>query len=214
MTGTCINPASLGITPTGTITFVDDLAGAPSTAIQPVLTASAETFLTITNGSATSTLTVPDFQTTSAVTFAMTDTTNFVLDLDPTDATGYTPCTTEPYGTTPATTGTTCQEATNQVTGVLTLGGNTCCVLGVRFVPQAMPASGATFSSTLSVSATTGNSASVTLSGTAQNDLSVTSPSGTTHAFASVTAGAKCMIFRLLRRSLSLTRLALPTRAF
>ena len=182
MTGTCINPASLGITPTGTITF--------SPTIQSILTASAETFLTITNGSGTSTLTVPDFQTTSAVTFAITDTTNFVLDLDPTDAAGYTACTTKPDGST-VVTGTTCQEATNQVTGVLTLSGNTCCVLGVRFVPQAMPASGATFSSTLSVSATTGNSASVTLSGTAQNDLSVTTPSGTTYAFASVTAGAK-----------------------
>ena len=41
------------------------------------------------------------------------------------------------------------------------------------------------------MSATTGNSASVTLSGTAQNDLSVTTPSGTTYAFASVTAEAK-----------------------
>jgi len=186
MTGTCINPASLGITPTGTITFLP--------AIQSILTASAETFLTITNGSATSTLTLvglPDFQTTSAVTFAMTDTTNFVLDLDPTDALGHHPaCTTMPDGV-HAVTGTTCQEATNQVTGVLTLSGNTCCVLGVSFVPQAMPASGATFSSTLSVSATTGNSASVTLSGTAQNDLSVTTPSGTTYAFAPVTAGAQ-----------------------
>jgi len=160
MDGTCINPAALVITPTGTVAFAP-----PAT---PVLTESTEVFFTITNGAATSTLTIPDFQTTSAVGFGLTEgsaaSTNFRLDLDP---------------SIPSPTLTTCEQSKDQVSGNLILAGNQQCTIGVAFTPQAMPASGAAFSAVLSATATTGGTSSVTLNATGRDDLSVTAIGGT-----------------------------------
>jgi hypothetical protein len=160
MQGTCINPAALVITPTGTVAFPG---------ITPVLTESNELFFTITNGAATTTLTIiPDFQTTSAVGFGLTEgsaaSTNFRLDLDP---------------SIPSPTLTTCEQSKDQVSGNLILAGNQQCTIGVAFTPQAMPASGAAFSAVLSATATTGGTSSVTLNATGRDDLSVTAIGGT-----------------------------------
>ncbi len=141
LSGTCINPASLGITPTGTKVIHGDTA---SDSV-PVAITSAEVLFTLTNGAAVSTLVappiVPDFQSTTPITISLSDSTNFLLDLDPVGA-----------GVT------TCQVSEDQVTGNLILVGNQQCAVGVYFTPQAMPASGAAFTTTLTASAATGGS--------------------------------------------------------
>jgi hypothetical protein len=170
MLGTCINPASLGFTPTGTFTF---------TVIQAVGTESTETLVTITNGSSTSSLSVPDFQTTAAVTISLKEganpATNFVLDLNPPQL---------------AFTNPTCQTAMDQVTGSLILKGNKACVVGIIFAPQAMPATGAAFSATLTATATGSVDANpLVFNGTGRDQLLVTTPTTATQAFGSVVVG-------------------------
>ena len=181
--GTCINPATLVVTPTGSVTISG--TGINATAVG---NESDPTFFTITNGAATSTLTIPDFQSTSTVTVSLTEgsaaSTNFRLDLDPND--------TDPNAPQ------TCEKAKDQVTGNLILVGNQQCVVAVVFGPQAMPASGAAFSATLSAAATTGGTSSVTVNATGRDDLAVTmigatnvtDPSTAVVAFGSVTAGS------------------------
>jgi hypothetical protein len=180
--GTCINPATLVITPTGSVTI-------PGTGIHATAVGneSDPTFFTITNGAANTTLTLPlmpDFQTSSVVGISLkegaADSTNFRLDLDPTGA------------------GTTCEQSKDQVTGNLILAGNQRCVVAVVFGPQAIPASGGAFSATLSAAATTGGTSSVTVNATGRDDLAVTSiggagvtdPSTAVVAFGSVTSGS------------------------
>ena len=104
---------------------------------------------------------VPDFQSTTPITISLSDSTNFLLDLDPVGA-----------GVT------TCQVSEDQVTGNLILVGNQQCAVGVYFTPQAMPASGAAFTTTLTASAATGGSPSVTISATGRDDLSVIASDG------------------------------------
>ena len=175
MHGTCINPASLGITPPGTITVPGAFGPAPG--VTPVALNSAEVFFTITNGTVTSTLTLPtrDFQSTTPITVSLTDSTNFLLDLDPNAA---------DVGVQ------SCEKAKDQVTGNLVLRGNQQCAVGVFFTPQAMPASGAAFTTTLSATATTGGSPSVVLNATGRDDLYVDSPTGGTVSFGSVASGS------------------------
>jgi len=151
LTGTCINPAALAATPSSTastpLTF---------TAAQAIGTASDEMVITISNGDTTT-----ERQTTSGITFSLTDSTNFVLDLSPVVL-----CSTS--------TTQTCEEAKNQVTGALILMGGESCIVGVKFIPQAMPASGTTLATTMSATADTGGTASSFLQGTATYALSVT----------------------------------------
>jgi hypothetical protein len=112
--------------------------------------------ITISNGDTTT-----ERQTTSGITFSLTDSTNFVLDLSPVVL-----CSTS--------TTQTCEEAKNQVTGALILMGGESCIVGVKFIPQAMPASGTTLATTMSATADTGGTASSFLQGTATYALSVT----------------------------------------
>jgi hypothetical protein len=161
MLGTCINQAALVFNPTGTFTFPGDP--------QPIDTASAQAIFTITNGGVTSTLApIADYQTSSEITIALSDAINFVLDLNPPTANA-------------------CEVVKNQVTGKLVLRGNKSCTVGVKFLPQAMPATGAAFASTLTATATTGATATLTLNATGRDDLSVTSPAIAPLAFGTVT---------------------------
>jgi hypothetical protein len=161
MAGTVMLAASIGVTPTA-YSFADVVAVGQESVTKYTVT--------ITNGAIGST---DHYQSTSAITISLSETTDFVLDLNGTNT---------PFNS--------CQKTKDQVTGALILNSDQSCTAVVRFMPQT---SGA-LSTILTATATTGLTQSITINGTARDDLSVTTPATTpptiaTYTFASTAVG-------------------------
>jgi hypothetical protein len=155
MAATVMTPASIGVTPTGTYSFADVVAVGQESVTKYTVT--------ITNGS------TAYYQSTSAITISLSETADFVLDLNGTNT---------PYAS--------CQTTKDQITGALILDADQSCTAVVRFMPQTAGA----LSTILTATATTGSTQSITINGTARDDLKVTTPTTATYTFAPTKVGA------------------------